>query len=290
MAFSTRPPCPSATFGCDDGTGLRGTSRLRAPWGRVDQWPDPRDLRISFEDALQRALLLRRLPLCFSWPEGPPLLVESEARTPLMGLSKFAPPSASVQCVHSQLRRCSEELSRGWFPREPSVRRGVAFGAKLPRSALVPPLPFLPASTVCSAFAPFQACCILEPIMGFTRFQPERLVSCAVPGGCRPADAGLSPPCRPGLPRRVALTGAAVGFPLPPPRRKAWSAFVTTSALVLLLGIPTGAPPFEAFPLPAAWTASTGPSKSRPASSSSAGKPAQPLRAVRLRPLGPGPP
>jgi hypothetical protein len=38
-------------------------------------------------------------------------------RTPLMGLSKFAPPSASVPGVHSQRRRCSEELLRGSSPR-----------------------------------------------------------------------------------------------------------------------------------------------------------------------------
>jgi hypothetical protein len=36
-------------------------------------------------------------------------------------------------------------------------------------SRFVPSLPFLPASTVSSARAP-QACCILQPIMGFTAF------------------------------------------------------------------------------------------------------------------------
>jgi len=71
-------------------------------------------------------------------------------RTPLMGLSKFAPPSASVRGVHSWRRRCSEELLCGLSPRGPSVQRGSAFGPEMPLSRLVPPLSFLPTSAACS--------------------------------------------------------------------------------------------------------------------------------------------
>jgi len=69
-----------------------------------------------------------------------------------MGLSKFAPPSTSVPGVHSQCFRCSEELSLRVFPKEIAWRRGATFGPGLPRPGLVPPLPFLPASTVCSTW------------------------------------------------------------------------------------------------------------------------------------------
>jgi hypothetical protein len=74
------------------------------------------------------------------------------SRTPLMGLSKFAPPSASVPGVHSWRRRCSEERLSGFFPREVPFQRGVAFGPELPRSGLVPPLSFLPTAAACSTW------------------------------------------------------------------------------------------------------------------------------------------
>ena len=67
-----------------------------------------------------------------------------------MGLSEIAPPSASVSCVHSCLPRCSEERS-SWLASKDSPSDAAAFGPDLPRSGLVPPLPFLPASAVCSA-------------------------------------------------------------------------------------------------------------------------------------------
>jgi hypothetical protein len=69
-----------------------------------------------------------------------------------MGLSKFAPPSTSVPGVHSQCLRCSEELPPCIVPKDSAWRRGAIFGPGLPRPGLVPPLPFLPASTVCSTW------------------------------------------------------------------------------------------------------------------------------------------
>jgi hypothetical protein len=52
------------------------------------------------------------------------------------GSSKIAPPPVQMSCVHSR------------------IGRGLSFGSKLPRSELVPPLPFLSASAVYSARHP----------------------------------------------------------------------------------------------------------------------------------------
>jgi len=81
-------------------------------------------------------------------------------RTPLVGLSKYAPPSASVPGVHSRLGRCSEELLSGFFPREVPFQRGRAFGPEMPHSGLVPSLPFLPAPT---AFSTWHFSGLLHP-------------------------------------------------------------------------------------------------------------------------------
>jgi len=93
----------------------------------------------------------------------------SPDRTPLVGLSSFTPPPTSTARVHSRL--CSRE--------------SVAFGPGLPRPGLVPPLPFLPASTVCSthclagllhpAAGPgvrhVSGCCgVVRAVRGFVRF------------------------------------------------------------------------------------------------------------------------
>ena len=67
-----------------------------------------------------------------------------------MGLSEIAPPSASVSRVHSCLLRCSEERS-SWLASKDLPSDAAVFGPDLPRSGLVPPLPFLPASAACSA-------------------------------------------------------------------------------------------------------------------------------------------
>jgi len=90
LAFSTCPPCPSIGFVCDVDAGLRGASRSRAPWGRVDQtarpsWSSLLLRRLNPVCAVRRPwcvsrLVLRRLG---SRPFG--------RRTPLMGLSEIRP-------------------------------------------------------------------------------------------------------------------------------------------------------------------------------------------------------
>lgn len=122
--------------------------------------------------------------------------------------SQRSPPSTSAARVHSQ---------RGGFealPERGPAGRGQLVSAQVARtrgfrplpaphslsvrachsSNPVPPLPFLPASTVYSAHA-VQVCCTLQPIMGFAWFQ-------ARPG---PLLWGSSGGC-PILPRRPALS------------------------------------------------------------------------------------
>jgi hypothetical protein len=74
------------------------------------------------------------------------------SRTPLLGLSKFAPPSASAPGVHSHRLRCSEELLSGSSPRGFTFQRGAGFGPGLPPPGLVPPLSFLPTAAVYSTW------------------------------------------------------------------------------------------------------------------------------------------
>jgi hypothetical protein len=129
--------------------GLRGTSRSCAPWGRVDQWPGPRGLRLSFGDAVRFALPVG--PLRRTWLAGWPAVARLAGPGLLSwGCHRSAPPSAPAPGVHSQWSRCSEELPRSASPRRCAVRRGATFGPELPLSGLVPPLPFLPAATVYS--------------------------------------------------------------------------------------------------------------------------------------------
>lgn len=129
--------------------GLRGTSRSRAPWGRVDQWPNPRGLRLSFGDSVRFALPAG--PLLETWLAGRPAVSRLAGPGLLSwGCHRSAPPSASAPGVHSQWSRCSGELPLCASLRRRAVRRGATFGPELPPSGLVPPLPFLPAATVCS--------------------------------------------------------------------------------------------------------------------------------------------
>lgn len=206
-----------------------------------------------------------------------------------MGLSNIAPPSASVRCVHSQPCRCSEELSRNVLPREVSARHDAAFGPDLPRSGLVPSLPFLPASTVCSALAPFQACCILKPIMGFTRFQPERhssgLFRAVLACGCGP-----SPPCRRRHPRGAACHRCRLPTTSTASEEDDHDGQHSDQLFRMLLGIPAGASPSEAFPLTAAKITSTDAVEPHPSSLASTGEPVSTCHLSVVRPNGVGPP
>jgi hypothetical protein len=96
----------------------------------------------------------RRLPLAGLARSLSPCLRASGSDSSL-GVVQRSPSSTSHPSVHSRgprrERRCS-------------LRPGDAI------SRLVPSLPFLPTSTVCSARVP-QECCILQPTMGFTSFR-----------------------------------------------------------------------------------------------------------------------
>jgi hypothetical protein len=82
---------------------------------------------------------------------------EGRVRTPLLGFSKDC-PSVDVSVEHPLPARARAAGSRGTFAarcqcRAPRGldRRAATFGPEMPASGLVPPLPFLPATTVCSA-------------------------------------------------------------------------------------------------------------------------------------------
>jgi hypothetical protein len=135
----------------DGSVGLRGTSRSIAPWGRVDQWPGPHDLRISFEDAFQLALFVPPLPAPVLLTRGPAILESLGEVNSSHGVVKVRPSiDINTRCplpVASLLRRAAVRLVS---VRTPAVRRDVTIGLELPPSRLVPPLPFCPAATVYS--------------------------------------------------------------------------------------------------------------------------------------------
>jgi hypothetical protein len=117
LAFSTRPPCSSIGVVFDVDAELRGASRSRAPWGRVDQRPVPHDLRFSFGDSIWLVLSVIRGALV-AWSFDPAPRVRAVSGLLSWGCQISAPPSTQVPGVHSQWSRCSEELSTVAFPRE----------------------------------------------------------------------------------------------------------------------------------------------------------------------------
>jgi hypothetical protein len=189
-----------------------------------------------------------------------PLSAQPAARTPLLGLSKFAPPSTSRSSVHSRGPRCTHLRSH---------RPGVA------TTRLVPSLPFLPTSTVFSALAP-QACCIPQPTMGFAVFQPDLPLSgIRLPPSWvrRPADPGVGAPCafRRSPPKvgpqplpesvrqRRRLKQPGPGTRLPHPPRSLGASRPPRSLLL------TALTPFEGFPSCAALHLTSLPKQRRPA-------------------------
>ena len=99
-----------------------------------------------------------------------PLRVSVRVRTPLMGLSEIAPPSAWASSVHSQPRLAPESGCLAM-----SRRTGPGSAAwPLARSCHTPDS-FRPCrSSRLRRFAPLdasQVCCTLKPIVGFARLQ-----------------------------------------------------------------------------------------------------------------------
>lgn len=173
-----------------------------------------------------------------------------------MGLSKIAPPSTSMRGVHSECLRCSDELPSGGVREDP---------CRAARSHLR------------SGDANFRTRSALAVLPGFdglhhlalSRFIAPWCRSWGSPGCCFSNDfAALSR----GWP---ALTRRSSAWPSPRPRgglvwtSPFWSSHLfrrsdvhsitATGCSDCCVGFPTGAPPFEAFPLPVAGAASTVP-------------------------------
>jgi hypothetical protein len=113
--------------------------------------PGPHGLRFSFGDAIRLALSVVRGARSASSCD---VLVRVRSVVGLLswGCQRSAPPSTSVPGVHSQWSRCSGELPLCVIPRDSASRRGATFDPVLPIPGFVPPLPFLPTSTVCSTW------------------------------------------------------------------------------------------------------------------------------------------
>jgi hypothetical protein len=149
--------------------GLRGTSRSCAPWGRVDQWPCPRGLRLSFGDSIRFALPLFRTSSGVGL-EGLPLSVLRDLGSS-HGVVKV-PPLHRHRCLVSTPGESAAPKSN----RAACLRGDQPCGTE-PLSARSCHLPdsFRPCrSSRLRRFAPpgtFQVCCTLKPILGFARFQ-----------------------------------------------------------------------------------------------------------------------
>jgi hypothetical protein len=156
-----------------------GPPRARMPWAC-----DPRDLHVSFRDGENS------LRCTLSEPQGRQITGRLRAR--LTGCCRIPHACACGTDLGTSGGRDEPEPRRfqsqqlellswgfpkmplhrdpdrastpGWLP---TLRLGDA------NSELVPSLPFLPASTVCSARPP-QVCCTLHPIMGFGPFRVFR--------------------------------------------------------------------------------------------------------------------
>jgi hypothetical protein len=156
LAFSTCPPWPCAAS-VEVARTCAGLP-VRLHQGSGDLQPDPRDLRLSFGDAFRFARSVSipgaggvevgaRRPPCSS-PLDPVRIGTSS-----LGVVNVRPsvdmPAQRPLPMMSWLRRASCWLDpRGVRASQDS---GTTFGSKLPPFELVPPLPFLPASAVCSA-------------------------------------------------------------------------------------------------------------------------------------------
>jgi hypothetical protein len=234
-----RWPSPHALLGLaglsiENSADLRGTSRPNSPWGRVDQWPGPHDLRFSFEDSVRLAPSSRPPPSACSLVRRP--RARWGLRRGLLSWGCQSSPLRRHPCRSSTPDRVAAPRSRLQAGSgDPAVRRDVAIGPELPPSGLVPPLPFLPASTVYSAL---HVSGLLHPEtdhgvrhvsgvrvrFGFlTRPRPARAGSGRAPaptppGGCFPGRAPRqsrrTPKSNEGL---AEVPGGTFGLPWPSP-------------------------------------------------------------------------
>jgi len=154
LAFSTCPPWPCAASFEMARTCAGLPFRLRL--GSGDLEPDPRDLRLSYRDAFRfaRSSSLASCAASKSMPEGSILVSARSAgdRDSSHGVVNDRPsidmPVQRPLPVANWLRGASFAS----FSEESGAGDSFApFGSKMPPFERVPSLPFLPASTVCSA-------------------------------------------------------------------------------------------------------------------------------------------
>jgi len=214
--------------------------------------PGPHGLHISFGDSIRLAL-----PAVRGARSASSCDVLSRVRSVVgllsWGCQRSAPPSTWVPGVHSQWFRCSGELSVCFVPKDSASRRGATFDPVLPNPGFVPPLSFLPTSTVCSTwhFAGLlhpaadhgvrhvsgPSSRSVSPDLSFRRGGGRGLGSPALvvrSRGCVPSASSLRP-CR----RARASPEGRTRSSDEAHRRFSWT-------------FPNGAPPFGAFPSSAA--------------------------------------
>lgn len=202
-----------------------------------------------------------------------------------MGLSKIAPPSTSVRGVHSEWLRCSEELPSGGVREDP---------CRAARSHL---------RSRDANFWTRSALAVLPGFDGLHHLAPSRFIApwCRSWGSPGCSFSNLFVALSRGWP---ALTRRSTAWPSPGPRgglvwtslfwfehlfrRSGVHAVSATGCSDGCVGIPTGAPPFEAFPLSAAGAASTVLATASRSSPESPGKPGASFPCGTLQSSGAG--
>jgi hypothetical protein len=112
--------------------------------------PGPRGLRLSIGDTVRLAL-----PALASVGPVRPCGRRGRLRRcagSSLGVVKVRPSIGIGAWCPLRVIPLLRGAAAGPFPRELALQRGATFGPELPNSGLVPPLPFLPAATVCSTW------------------------------------------------------------------------------------------------------------------------------------------
>jgi len=125
------------------------------------------------------------------------------------------------------------------------VRRGATFGPEMPPSGLVPPLPFLPAATVCSTWH-FSGLLHPETDPGVRQVSGLRGPP-NPPGASVPRQAAVRPPCE-SRPRRVSTRHRRDRSPRAHPKRRSQASVASRWAGGVLQPFPLALHPSKLFP------------------------------------------